>query len=86
MKGFIPGIYTILGRYHMANILNVFMDNSESPAKCDWKSRLRGTISNREQNLWIQRIHKDIDFTLLRIIHTSISPAVVWSFSTLPQD
>ena len=86
MKGFIPDIYTILGRYHMADILNVFMDNSESPPKCDWKRRLCSTIINREQNLWIQRIHKDIDFTLFRKIHTSVSPAVVWSFSTLSQD
>ena len=80
MKGFIPDMYQITEKYLMTDILYCFTENAETLSKYAWKRRVRHEIAEREQRLWEQRINSDFDFTLFRRIHTSISPAVVWSF------
>ena len=81
-NGFVPDICKILSKYGLHTFINkVLISHSNLPSKQEWKKQIKFLVMSKAGEQWTNRILADDEFSLFRVLHPTISPAIVYSIN-----
>ncbi|XP_052811156.1 uncharacterized protein LOC128238888 [Mya arenaria] len=79
-QGFIPDIYSILGKYELTSYLTEFSKSSVFPNKFVWKRICKSAIDEHVTKSWKSRVHNDENLKLFSLFHSNYEFCLIWRF------